>query len=87
MGAVEYPNPVGFQLLQWDGCRPWTFNSVVTSALAVQHLCAFESTVQMNSSSWCGRMLQTEWSHDFVSRKLMEMPGHQIVRIQTNKIK
>ena len=20
MGAVEYPNPIGFQLLWWDGC-------------------------------------------------------------------
>jgi hypothetical protein len=20
MGAVEYPNPIGFELLQWDGC-------------------------------------------------------------------
>jgi hypothetical protein len=21
IGAVEYPNPIGFQLLWWDGCR------------------------------------------------------------------
>ena len=55
---------VGSNFLQWDGCRPWLFNSVFASALAVQHLCAFEYTVQMNSSSWCGRMLKTEWSHD-----------------------